>query len=253
MRKNYILFLLSFIPQVCFSQTDGKIIYGKVISQAVDLQGINVMNLVNEKSVVTNSNGEFQILAKEDDLLILSSERFEYKRKRIEKEDFDSKIIQIEMVSRPGQLEEVVIVDYQNFNAVNLGVLEKPAKQFTPAERRLQTAGDFKPIHLLAILGGTLPVDPIINAINGRTKRLKKEISVEKREFRLKEIDSFYEDIFYLETLKIPKENIMGFKYFLTEDEDFALLLSQKNKALIEMYVVRSATDYLNLLSDEKP
>lgn len=252
MKKNYALFFLSFISPICFSQSGEKMIYGKVISHTNDVQGINIVNLINEKSTLTDVKGEFQILAKEDDLLILSSERFEYKRKRIETADYESKIMLVEMNPKPGQLDEVVIVDYQNFNAVDLGILEKPAKEYTPAERRLKTAGDFKPIHLLGILGGSLPLDPIINSINGRTKRLKKEISVEKREFRLKEIDELYEDDFYINSLKISKEDIMGFKYFLIEDEDFVLLLSQKNKALIEMYVVKTADFYLKILADEK-
>ncbi len=49
-------------------------------------------------------------------------------------------------------------------------------------ERRLRTAGDFKLIHLLGLLGGSLQVHPILNAINGRTKRLKRNIRIEKQQ-----------------------------------------------------------------------
>ena len=41
----------------------------------------------------------------------------------------------------------------------------------TQAERRLQTAGK---VEFKNILKGQIPVDPIINAISGRTRRLKK-------------------------------------------------------------------------------
>lgn len=252
MKNNYFLLFFISLSAVVFSQSKEKIIHGKVISETNTTSGINVINLVSEKSVLTNSNGEFQILAKVGDMLILSSENFEYKRKLLEEEDFGAKIVIIEMTPKPGQLEEVVITKYQNFNAVDLGILEKPAKEYTPAERRLKTAGDFKPIHLLGILGGSLPLDPIINAINGRTKRLKKEISIETREFRLQEIDELYEDNFYIQTLKIPADYIMGFKYFLTEEEDFATLVLAKNKPSIEIYMVKTAESYLKLIADEK-
>lgn len=252
MRNNYFLIFFIFLSNITFSQSKEKMIHGKIIAPINNTSGINVMNLVNEKSVLTDANGEFYILAKADDLLILSSENFEYNRKLIQEEDFGAKIVTIEMVPKPGQLEEVVITKYQNFNAVDLGILSKPAKEYTPAERRLKTAGDFKPIHLLGILGGSLPIDPILNAINGRTKRLKKEISIEKREFRLKEIEDLYDNNFYVQTLKIPTEYIMGFKYFLTEDEDFATLLLAKNKPSTEMHVVKSAEDYLKIIADER-
>lgn len=43
----------------------------------------------------------------------------------------------------------------------------------TQMERRLYT-GDFKPIDLLGLLGGSVNVDAILNSINGRTAMTKK-------------------------------------------------------------------------------
>lgn len=77
-------------------------------------------------------------------------------------------------------LEEVFIQSKSEFTALSLGIIQKEIKPPSPYERQLYTAGDFKPIHLLSLLGGSLQVDPIINAISGRTKRLKKYIQFEK-------------------------------------------------------------------------
>jgi hypothetical protein len=41
------------------------------------------------------------------------------------------------------QLDEVVIRRYNNINAVSLGIIPNQ-KSYTPAERKLRTAGDFK-------------------------------------------------------------------------------------------------------------
>jgi hypothetical protein len=41
-------------------------------------------------------------------------------------------------------------------------------------QKELRTAGDFKPIMLLGLIS-SMPLDPLINKINGRTKRLKKK------------------------------------------------------------------------------
>jgi hypothetical protein len=42
------------------------------------------------------------------------------------------------------QLDEVVIRRYNNINAVSLGIIPANQKSYTPAERKLRTAGDFK-------------------------------------------------------------------------------------------------------------
>jgi hypothetical protein len=50
------------------------------------------------------------------------------------------------------QLDEVVIRRYNNINAVSLGII--PANQNIYASRKkLRTAGDFKPIMLLGLIG----------------------------------------------------------------------------------------------------
>jgi hypothetical protein len=51
------------------------------------------------------------------------------------------------------QLDEVVIRRYNNINAVSLGIIPANQKSYTPAERKLRTAGDFKPIMLLGLIG----------------------------------------------------------------------------------------------------
>jgi len=84
MKTNFLIACF-LIVQLVFSQE--KIIHGKVTGSGNNVEGINVVNLVNEKSAVTNEAGEFRIMAKEDDLLVLSALNFEYKRKIINAED----------------------------------------------------------------------------------------------------------------------------------------------------------------------
>ena len=250
-RNNYLFLFIICISGFAFSQSKEKIISGKIIAEGTLVSGIDVVNLVNEESVLTNEKGEFKILAKTDDLLVFSSARFEYKRKIVEKEDFESGIIAVEMVPKPGQLEEVVIIKYKDIKLEDVGI--SPArKHFTPAERRLYTAGDFKPIHLLSILGGSMPFDPILNAINGRTKRLKKEVDLERTLFRFEKIDNLYNDEFYADKLKIPTDYIQGFKYFLAEDEKLAVLFESENKSSIELYVVKLSENYIKLIADNR-
>ena len=103
------------------------------------------------------------------------------------------------MTAKSIDLKEVIINEHPEITAENIGVIPYGQKKYTPAERKLYTAGDFKPIHLLGLLGGTLAVDPIINKINGKSKKLKKEIEVEKKESYLKQLDNLFDLDFFVD------------------------------------------------------
>ena len=212
------------------------------------MEGINVVNLVNEKSAKSDANGEFQILAKADDMLVLSSERFEYKRRIITEDDLKSKRIMIKMTPKPGQLEEVVITKYRNINAVDLGILSKPAKEYTPAERRLKTASSYD---LTVGTYNSVSLDAIINSISGRTAMLKKELEVERREIAREKLLMNFDEDYFAEKLKIPTDYIKGFQYYAVEDDAFRQVLNSKNKIAQEILLNKLSTDYLKLVSNE--
>ena len=72
--KNNFALICFLVFQITFAQE--KMLHGKIVADGNFVEGINVVNLVNEKSTLTDSKGEFQILAKEDDLLVFSSMNF---------------------------------------------------------------------------------------------------------------------------------------------------------------------------------
>lgn len=230
-----------------------KILHGKISVASGSVEGVTIVNLVNEKSAISDRNGEFFILAKADDLLVFSSVNLEYRRKIIEEEDLKVDMLIVKMTSKTTELKEVIVNKHPEINAVSLGISPRGIKKYTPAERRLKTAGDFKPIQLLGILGGSLPVDPIINAISGRTAMLKKELEVETKERLLALFDALYkDDNYFIKTLKIPEDYIKGFKYYCIENQKFAEVLKTKNKTQIEFLIVPLASNYDQIIYDEK-
>lgn len=242
---SFFCFFLIFYT-VGFSQE--KNIQVKIEANGNNVEGINVVNLVNEKSAKSDANGEFQILAKADDMLVLSSERFEYKRRIITEDDLKSKRIMIKMTPKPGQLEEVVITKYRNINAVDLGILSKPAKEYTPAERRLKTASSYD---LTVGTYNSVSLDAIINSISGRTAMLKKELEVERREIAREKLLMNFDEDYFAEKLKIPTDYIKGFQYYAVEDDAFRQVLNSKNKIAQEILLNKLSTDYLKLVSNE--
>lgn len=149
-------------------------------------------------------------------------------------------------------LDEVFIKSKSEFNAVSLGILKKEIKPLTTNERRLYTAGDFKPIHLLSLLGGSLQVDPIINAISGRTKRLKRYIEIEKKESNL----IFLEDHFMkymVENLNIEEEWIGSFLTYLVENEQLQSLIDRKDLGVLHFFIGDEWFKFKNLQDESHP
>ncbi len=250
MKRSCLIFVLIFCSTIFLQAQNDKLIKGRLLSKKGDLYGINVAN--KNRNAITDENGNFEIYAKIGDTLIVSGVQFTSKSKIISKEDYQNEVVVIELDLLIRNLDEVIINQNQNINSVSLGLVSKNQKKYTPAERKLKTAGDFKPIHLLSILGGTLPFDPILNAINGRTKSLKKAIIVEKKEFLLEYISNNFEEDYFINKLKIPSDYVQGFKYFIVENEKAVDALNAKNKTLATFLIGELSEKYLELLDKKK-
>jgi hypothetical protein len=250
-RTNKILLLFLFC-QVTFCQTGGeKLLHGKIVVESGNVGGVTIINLVNEKTTVSDGNGDFFILAKADDLLVLSAVNLDYYRRIIEDEYLKSDVLSIKMTAKITELEGVIVNKHPEISAVSLGISPKGMIHRTQMERRLYTAGDFKPIHLLGLLGGSLQVDPIFNAINGRTAMLEKSIEIENKERLLRYIGALFDDEYYTNTLKIPANYIKGFQHYCIEKEEVATYLRSKNKAKIKLLIVSMAEKYNKIIADE--
>lgn len=234
---RFVLLLFLLIFQLTFGQTTvEKMIHGKIVVASGTIEGVNIVNLVNEKSTTSDSNGEFFILAKADDLLVLSSVNLEYYRKIIEQEDLEQEVVIIKMTSKTTELKEVIVNKHPEINAVSLGISPKGIKKYTPAERRLYTAT-------------STPGDALLNMISGRTTMLKKDIEVEKKYNLLAKMDALFEEDYYTKTLKIPADYIKGFQFYCVEDEKLATALRSKNKTMTMFLIVPLAQKFNVLLA----
>jgi hypothetical protein len=217
------------------AQEGSKVLRFKVTtSDSSSVSNINVVNIVNEKSATSNSAGEFLILVKPGDLLILQKESFEYKRQPIDLEDMTKSVIFVKMIPKPIALEEVIVT--QKATPDDLIMNHNDHKKFTPAERHLYTAR-------------TGILDPLLNLMSGRTAMLKKELEIEMKVRLLARVETVYEDQYFTEQLKIPVDYIGDFKRYMIEDELFIVALKAKNKTLMQFESARLATSYKKLMA----
>ena len=242
--NNTVILVLLLVTKVTYCQDHvEKSIYGIIRADSLLTNGINVVNLTNKKTTVTNSKGEFSILARVNDDLVLSGYDFEEKKIKIDLSAYENAVLSIIMFPLTTKLKEV-IVNNNRFNVLSLGIVSKAPVKYTVAERRLKTAGDFKPIMLLNIIGGGMPLDPLINKINGRTKKLKKLIVLEKKESDIKLISELYDDKYFVDNINIPNENVTGFKFYIVENENFIKILDSKNEPQISFCLTILAEEF---------
>ncbi len=231
------------------SHAQQRQLHARVDAGQESVSGLNVVNLVTESITSTADDGTFSIMASAGDLLVITAVHLEVYRHLVEASDFNA-TVHIEMIPKVTTLDEAIVNKYSHINAESLGIIPKGQRKYTPAERRLQTAGDFKPIHLINILGGSLPVDPIINAITGRTAMLKKELEVETKERLLAHMEVMNQE-YFTETLGIPADYVDAFRYYAVEDQILREAVKANNRTAAEFRLAELATNYKNILTSE--
>ncbi len=207
-----------------------------VKSQDSLLSNVHVKNVSSGKFSVSQANGEFYLNLKTGDTLVLSHVGMKDLIRFIKPEDLEVDEVVFLMVENPMELEEVIVNETSEINAVSLGIIPKKIKKLSINEKRLKTAGDFKPIHLLGILGGSLALDPILNAINGRTKKLKRNIEIEKDQKNIVFIETHYKP--YMEkTMELTQQEIALLINFMLERKELRPLLEVKNDAQMKLFL----------------
>lgn len=205
-----------FIVNAGFAQ-DATVVNGRVVSGGVSVCNVFVINKKTAIETTTDANGNFTLAAKAGDVIVVYSTEIEVREFIISSLSFKDNPYVLEVKSNAYQLDEVVI-NQQGITSESLGIIPRGQKKYTPAERKLYTAGDFKPIHLLQIIGGNMPLDPILNAINGRTKMLKQAVATENKEIAIAYINGLYTNNEITEQFNVPDTLVEGFLHYAVED-----------------------------------
>lgn len=252
MKLFRVLILFLFLGQNSAQSQELNLLRGKITSQIKELNAVNVTNIRSESNTATDDNGNFSMFVKVGDTIQFSGLQIVTKKTVVTENDLSKKLYVIVVDAKVIPLQEVEIKKYSNINAVSLGILQKPAKVYTPAERKLRTAtaAYFDPYADFFMAGGSLGLDPIINAITGRTSMLKKEVGIEKKEFLLQKIEYMFKEDYFIENLKIPKEYLRGFWYYAVEDVKLAKALNAKNKMMARFIFSDLATKYLEIVKN---
>lgn len=253
------LFLLLFFSTVFFAnaQEGKKTLFGRVTSPDKDVVGVVVQNITSRNAVITDLDGNFSIPIQLNDTLLFSAVNFIKKVVPVSEALYGSNFIEVPMQEFVNQLKEVVVRPYnlsgdlnqdvgqlkldKDVSAEALGLPNAHQRIPTQSERMLQTA-TYGKFNMGMILSP--PLDPIINAITGRTKMLKNRVKVDKAYATTQQVQNSYADSLFTNTLKIPIEKIDDFMYFCEVDENFQNLVESQDQLKIWDFMLEKSRAY---------
>lgn len=238
------------------AQESRKFFYATIQDEVSAVSNAHVINLNTKQGTFTNNNGEFRVLAKANDTLQISFVGYETKNFVVDVNHFGMQENYIQLKKVPIELDEVAIKKHnllghissdtkhikseKEINAETLNLPFAGSRILTPAERRLHTA--------TSSYGG-IAIDPLLNWISGRIKKLKKFKAIEDREKRIENIRSNYHILIEYE-LKLLKEDIDRFIYFAESANDFNTLYLNNDVAMIT-FLQKKSKEFKKLNSEK--
>lgn len=248
--KKYIFLLVLIFPLTLMAQ-GRQVMRGRVMYESSGISDVLIVNYTAQAETRTDSLGYFMLQAQTGDLFVASDYKIKTKKIRFTSDLIRDKVLILNVQIEATELEELEI-NRSSVTAQSLGIVPKGQIRYTPAERRLKTAGDFAP----SIIGGTygvgfgVSVDAIINAINGRTKRLRKEVATERKEMLIAKADALYSEEQLMATYGIPPEYKEAFLYYIAEDVPFAQAMALNDKLRSDFLLGGLAENYIKLINE---
>ena len=211
-------------------------IQGKLFANG-DIEGIHIINQTASKFSSADINGQFIIPAKLNDTILISGVKYQKVEIIISQLIIESKVMSVYLIENVNELDEVVVgkiltgnllSDIENaevksdINFYDLGIPGYTGKRKTQSERRLQEASDLQPSlgGSLGGAGGAVSLGALINAITGRTKRLKKIVRLESQDLCMDATISEFSELLFRDEF-LEESSQPEFFYFASEDERF--------------------------------
>ncbi len=254
-------FLLLFSVEYNMYSQQTTLLEGQIVSDSLSTTNIHIVNLSLEQGTTSDDSGKFRIYSRSGDTLLFSSVQFEKRKIVIAQTDIDAGGVRVKLFPSRNELDEVRISDlklsgYLDSDLPKIKYLDRqqygipyPEKKLSQTERRLYTANAniTSRWQYIGVLLGGVPLDVIMNDINGRTKYLKALDKQDKLQQRVQnEIDVMGEE-FFINELGLPESEVENFLFYCAESEEFEKLVSTANRLEIIEYYKSRKQEFLEL------
>jgi hypothetical protein len=236
MKVKLLLPLFLLIHQFSFSQAE-KLLKGVVSSESFLLVNALVINKTSQKSTKTDDRGEFVITVKANDSLLFYAKDYYLKRLKVSEEQIGQNNLQVVMIKKPEELDEVVVEKAHSIKLSNDKKYEQ-SKLDGYATEKFDNREGYQ----------TMREGTFVNGLNFVTigKKLLDLFTKEKEPEKEAQPEIEFATLakntcdqkFFTDSLKLKPEEIELFLQFCDADP--------KSKALIENSNILSMMDFLS-------
>ena len=209
--KIKLLFLLIFCPVALLQAQDVFQINGVVSSQNFLLKGVEIINRNSQQIVMTDDFGNFSIAAKNNDQIVFFSNKYEVYSITINKPEHFEKKVSIKLTKKPIQIDEVIVEQNSKWSSDYLSKI---------MDKQYIDDGQTSPANTIVYDGQTLGMDFI--ALGRLVKRLFKDKDKHKESapppIFYDYVTANFNTSFFMETLKLPEDEISLFLEFCMAD-----------------------------------
>lgn len=265
MRKIYILLLLLF-PTFIFAQQIERVLVNGAITAPIgeDLEGISVYNVSAQKGTITNENGEFTIEMGVNDRVLFSALQFQKFTVIVDEGVVETRQMKVyvnpaittldEIIVRPHDLTGNIRVDVSRIKTVDLDTgfnisWEEMEFDFEFADDR---STEVENVAMREVPTAGLNVLGLVSLL-GETLFRKRDTTVQLTPLEKAQLaDASYTAIYqrfandyFIDVLKIPKDQIENFLYFVTENGFKPDLVQENNELKLMDFLEKQSKIYL--------
>jgi hypothetical protein len=242
MKNKLLLVLVVVSSQFLHSQTEKKV-RATVLSNNFALQGIDVINLVSKKTVITNSSGNFAIWANVGDKIMFVSKNYEYKTIVLKEEDLKDPNLVIQLIKKAEELDEVVIQN--KVKAPLIPNMQQLLDTQVPDDAYSQKKNPFG-------TDGSITYGPDIIRIMGKVVKLftkpkdKKSKEVYEKDFKTL-AESKLDQVFFSKYLKLNANEIASFLEFCEADSKSKNIIKNANELELMDFLLAKNNEFKKL------
>jgi hypothetical protein len=243
MRVKLLTTISFFTCQLSISQTE-KLLHGKVVSQNSVLKGVEVINKTAKTSTTTNDLGEFSISVNVKDSLLFFSKKYFFKRLKITHENTETKILVVDMILKPEELDEVVITKMPSIKLSSDKTYEQEKIDQIDITKRANNLTRF----ITGYKDGTIPNGMSMTIGLGGNSQKRDDFKSEFKELVLKTCNPD----FFINDLKLIPEEKGLFLEFCDADPESKKLLQHSNILTTMDFLYAKNEEFKKLKTDIK-
>ena len=245
MKPVIYLSLFSLLMVISFHSyaQETILLKGKIRADSLNGASIHIFNPNKNSGTISSPTGEFKITVSIHDTIYFTSIQFKEEKKVINRQIMEEGYFIVNLTERINELDEVFVsnlsltgnlkVDVSKIRVYDQAFFGFPVtKHLTMEERRLKSAK-------------TGSVNYLFNYLSGKTTYLEQLKTIEEQKGIAQKGMAAVATSYFINSLRIPENQILDFIYYCMENPNFhLLLLPQRGLDLIEYYQMK-APQYL--------